>query len=301
MSGGSQVAAKLPAAVTEQDWLPEAFGASGSPITSSLTDNTYFIGEPVGEGAFGIVYSCFDMWENDLVIKVLKPSAVGQPSVQDRAIKELQALALVRHPNIVHVHDAFEFDGACCIVSDRCDQTLHDFQTAPDFEPGLWFKGLARCLLQAVHFTHCQNFVHCDIHEGNVFVRYLPDEFVPETYSAMHFKLGDFGLARLISALTPESTFMNSIRPPEAISSEFGPVDRRVDIYQVGLMFMRYLLGPVAQFTQQDLLEGRPAGLAFEQDEPVFDAIASMLFRHSHHRAATALEAWDRIRLALRD
>lgn len=285
----------------DSDWLPLPFRGDASPITSTVTGNSYYIDQQIGEGAFGIVFSCIDTWENDLVIKVLKPSTDDQPSVQDHAIKELQALVLVRHPYVVHVHDAFELDGACCIVSDRCHETLHDFVGRPNFSPHIWFKGLARCLLQAVHFTHCQNFVHCDIHEGNVFVRFTPDEIAPEQFSAMQFKLGDFGLARMISAITPEATFLNAIRPPEAMDSEFGPVDHRVDVYQTGLLFMRFLLGPQAAFTQQDLLDGRPAELALQQQQPLFDAIAGMLFRHSCNRAPNALAAWNRIRLALSD
>ena len=47
--------------------------AQGETITSLRTGNTYTIGQMVGEGNFGIVYSCRDVWDNDLAVKVLKP------------------------------------------------------------------------------------------------------------------------------------------------------------------------------------------------------------------------------------
>jgi hypothetical protein len=31
------------------------------------------MGDKIGEGHFGVVYSCKDVWENDLAAKVLKP------------------------------------------------------------------------------------------------------------------------------------------------------------------------------------------------------------------------------------
>jgi hypothetical protein len=34
----------------------------GETITSELTGNTYTMGEKIGEGFFGLVYSCVDVW-----------------------------------------------------------------------------------------------------------------------------------------------------------------------------------------------------------------------------------------------
>ena len=39
----------------------------GEVITSLATNNTYTIGEKIGEGNFGVVYSCEDVWGNQLV------------------------------------------------------------------------------------------------------------------------------------------------------------------------------------------------------------------------------------------
>ena len=252
------------------------------------------------EGTFGVVFACTDMWDNHLAIKVFKPVTSEGRTVQDRAAHELTALAHVRHPNVVHVHEAFEFNGFYCIVSDQCSQTLADFVRMTNFEPRIWIRGLARCILQAVHFTHVQKLAHCDIHMGNVFVHYAPDEILPEKYSSMIFKLGDFGLARPLSALTPSSTFLNRIRPPEAIdSAEFGVPDHRVDIYQCGLLLLNFLLGSLGEFTQEDLLKGRPQDIALMQQAPIFEAIARMVRRHVAYRTSTALEAWHEIRSAL--
>jgi serine/threonine-protein kinase len=291
-----------PALLSEADWLPWPFLAcDGNPITSQITGNSYFVRRRIGEGAFGVVFGCGDMWDNELVIKVLKPSLADEiKSTQDRAIHELVVLAHVRHPNIVHVHEAFEFEHAYCIVSDQCDQTLAQFSALPNFEPRMWFRGLARCILQALHFTHVQQLAHCDVHSGNVFVHYLPDEILPREYASMVFKLGDFGLARPKNEIAANSTFLTRIRPPEAIDkSEFGPLDHRVDIYRCGLLFLEFLLGAQGKFSQEELLIGRPQEAALMQQSPVFEAIARMVRRHVPYRTFSALEAWHEIRSAL--
>ena len=43
----------------------------GEVITSLATGTTYTMGDQIGEGFFGVVYACFDGWENDLAAKVL--------------------------------------------------------------------------------------------------------------------------------------------------------------------------------------------------------------------------------------
>src|SRR3989304_6699504 len=82
--------------------------AQGEVITSSLTGNTYTMGDKIGEGFFGVVYSCVDIWGNDLAAKVLKPTGTYD-LVKSSALAELRKLLILRHPHITYVFDAFEF------------------------------------------------------------------------------------------------------------------------------------------------------------------------------------------------
>jgi serine/threonine protein kinase len=116
----------------------------------------------------------------------------------------------------------------------------------------------------------------------------------------MIFKLGDFGLARPLNAITSRSTFLNRIRPPEAVDvMEFGPLDHRVDIYQCGLLLLEFLLGETGRFSQDELLTGRPQEVALMHQTPLFEAIACMVRRHVPYRTPNALTAWHEIRSAL--
>src|SRR5262249_20208542 len=147
---------------------PFTLPSQGERITSQLTGNTYTIGNQIGEGAFGVVFDCTDVWENQLVGKLLKPDTAGFLATERKAEHELTVLVHTRHPNIIYVYDAFVYKGAFYIISERCDQTLVDLLNIPNFSPLLWFRPIARCVLQAIQFTHLQQVVHCDIHLRNV-------------------------------------------------------------------------------------------------------------------------------------
>lgn len=81
----------------------------GAVITSEVTGNTYVIDECIGEGGFGIVFKCNDVWNNRLVAKILKPRDGLTQNLEQEAVDELNKLLHVRHPNITHVFDAFAF------------------------------------------------------------------------------------------------------------------------------------------------------------------------------------------------
>ncbi len=282
-------------------WLPSSFQQTDldkRSIRSLVTDNVFFIGSLIGAGAFGVVYECTDVWDNKLAIKVLRPI---QKQVQaERAVREAITQRLSGHPNIVHVHECLIIENCYCLISEFCDTTLYDLNQVPDFIPALFFRSLSKCLLQGIHVIHNQGLVHCDIHAGNVFLHVRQDELMPKELQAATFKLGDFGLARPIGEVCPESTFLDCIRPPETIHpEEFGCSGRGVDVYQVGLLLLDLMHGFELRLGQEDLLSGRPQQIALTYNDPVFDVVAKMLRRHVEYRYQSAMEAWNDLRTAL--
>jgi serine/threonine-protein kinase len=264
----------------------------GDHIASWETGNSYRIGDMIGEGGFGYVYACEDIWRNDLVAKVLKPHLTIE-LVGENVAREVLALLTVRHPNIVHVYDNFCFNGAWYIISERCSQTLEAAFSKPPFDGDVWFMPIARCLLQAVHHSHVMGLVHCDIHPGNIFFHFTRDEILPEEHSSVTFKLGDFGLAKSVGSVDPYGTFLESIRPPEALDPvEFGACDNRVDIYQAGLVLLQVALGKIIRLSEEDIISGVPRELAMSLPTSYSSALEKMLRRHVEHRTFTPLEAW---------
>lgn len=258
-----------------------------------MTGNTYTIGDKIGEGEFGIVYFCTDVWMNDLAVKVLKPRG-SYEKVRDAAFAEFQKLLALRHPNVTFIHDAFEYRDTFYIVTERCHRPIADlFTTIKDFTGPLWLKPIARCLLQAVNFLHLNNVAHQDIHCGNVLSAFVKDELIPDKNSAIVFKLADLGVARVFDELSPSNTRAEWMLPPEVLdTSEFGPIDRRIDIYHCGLLLLSVAHGEDLRFTCEEILEGRPREMALALDSSIRFALEKALRRHVQYRTANAMEFW---------
>ena len=264
----------------------------GELITSQDTGNTYRIGALIGEGSFGYVYECTDTWENELAVKILKPRGTYEKVRQD-ALAEFQKLRLLRHPNITYVYDAFEFRHTFYIVFEKCWQPVNEFIQSKDFKGQYWLRAMARQLLQAVHFIHCNDFAHQDIHGGNVFVATTKDDMSPNDM-IFTYMLGDLGITKLVSEMDAENTILADwMRAPESlVPAEFGPMDRRMDLYHCGLLFLQVLLGKPLTFTRDEVLAGRPREMALELGKPFSFALEKALRRHVDYRTASALEFW---------
>ena len=114
----------------------------GESITSLLTGNTYTIGPRIGEGNFGVVYSCSDDWDNELAVKVLK-SVRPYEELKESAEGEFLRLMELRHPNVTFVYDAFEFRYTFYIVTEKCFVPLSALFDLPDLDGMTWFMPIA--------------------------------------------------------------------------------------------------------------------------------------------------------------
>jgi eukaryotic-like serine/threonine-protein kinase len=269
----------------------------GECVVSPLTGTAYEIGARLDEGAHGVVFLCSDEWGNDLVAKVLRPTGNNFVEIERKAVTEIAAQTLARAPHIVQIHDAFIFKGACLIVSERCHKALGPLIEDEGFDTAIWFPAMARSVLHALHFIHVHGVAHCDIHSGNVFLHYIPDVLLPQQNAAFTFKLGDFGQARNIESMAADGTFLNCIRPPEALQpEEFGALDHRSDVYQAGLLFMNFLTREKCAFTVEEIVAGAPRERAEELPFPFNEVVARMLRRHVEYRTSTALDVWRELR-----
>ena len=265
---------------------------SGEVITSLATGNSYTMGEKIGEGSFGIVYRCNDIWQNTLAAKVLKPIGTYE-KVKTAAAAEFIKLLQLRNPFITFVYDAFEYRDTFYIITECCFCPISSLFAMEKFNGILWLVPIARCLLQAVHYLHINSYVHQDIHLGNVFAAVVKDEMMPESPGVIQFKLGDLGVARVLSEVDAKNTRAQWMLPPEVLnSSEYGPMDARIDIYHVGLLFLQLAYSKELRFTEEEILKGKPREMALSLPAPYNFAIEKTLRRHVNFRTANAMEIW---------
>lgn len=130
----------------------------------------YFLGDKIGEGAFGAVYECTDEWNNQLVAKVLLPRNRPYEEIRENWLAELQKLLDLRHPNITYVHAAFEYRDTFYLVIEKCSFTLDTVINFEGLTPHGWVQSVGRDVLQGLEYVHARGYIHKDIHPGNVFV-----------------------------------------------------------------------------------------------------------------------------------
>ena len=265
---------------------------AGEIITSMATGNSYTMGELIGEGNFGVVYACKDIWENDLAAKVLKPRDTYE-KVKASATEEFIKLLQLRNPHITFVFDAFEFRDTFYIITERCHWSVKQLFSLEKFNGLTWLMPIARSLLQAVHYLHLNSYVHQDIHSGNVFTALVKDEMLPQNNQILQFKLGDLGVAKLFNEIDAQNTRAEWMLPPEVINSaEFGPIDHHIDIYHTGLLLLELAHSKELRFTREEISKGKPREMALQLPSPYGFALEKALRRHVSFRTANAMELW---------
>ena len=143
---------------------PEAEPAPGTRI------GRYEIERRLGAGGMGVVYAAHDLHlRRSVALKLVGPrveSAFGQ----SRLVREAQAMASLRHPNLVTVHDIGVSDERLFVVMELVDGgTAADWLAA---KPRSW-REIVAVYLQAAHglaAAHAAGFLHRDFKPENVLV-----------------------------------------------------------------------------------------------------------------------------------
>ncbi len=185
--------------------------------------------ECLGRGGMGVVYKArqksLDRW---VAIKVLAPERVHEEGFSERFGREAKTLARMSHPNIVTVFDHGEADGLFYIVMEYVDGVnLRDLLREGKMAPEQALT-IVPPICEALEYAHGKGVVHRDIKPENL----LLDR-------DGRIKIADFGIASLVGARGEKS----GTPPYMAPEQEKGGVDRRADIYALGVVLYEMLTG----------------------------------------------------------
>ncbi|MEW4530128.1 WD40 repeat domain-containing serine/threonine protein kinase [Maioricimonas sp. JC845] len=193
--------------------------------------------EQVGVGAFGSVYRAHDTeLDRDVAIKIPRIGQIS-PDELEYFFREARAAAQLRHPHIVAVHEVGRDNDTIYIVSDYVDGlTLADWLTGQRPTPRESAE-LCRTLAQALHHAHERGVVHRDLKPANVL---LDKKLCPY--------VADFGLAKRDAGevtMTMEGRILGTAAymPPEQARGDAHRVDRRADVYSLGVILFELLTG----------------------------------------------------------
>jgi serine/threonine-protein kinase len=183
-----------------------------------------------------------------LVVKRLLASLRGDPTARAMFAEEARLHALFEHPNIVRCHGAGDVGGEPYLALELvAGADLHrvlrmaQARGRPIAPPVACH--VARELLAALAVVHGAEgdrgplgIVHRDVSPSNIYLSTTGD-----------VKLGDFGIARQASSMTPGGTLGTAIRgkfaylAPEQVASE--SIDHRADLFSIANVLAEMMLG----------------------------------------------------------
>jgi serine/threonine protein kinase len=265
----------------------------------------------IGQGGMGAVWAAVHQaLGREVAVKFLHPSVDHSPSVTERFVSEARMVASIKHRFVV---DVFDFgvteDGLYYMVLELLQgpSLAQRMDHGPAFPVRAAVQLMADCL-RGLQVVHEAGIVHRDLKPDNIFVIEDADGTFP--------KLIDFGISKRTQADSPFAklggTAGRLTKPGTVVGTPFymspeqlrgrSDVDRRADIYSVGVILFELLAGhlPFNEDNIGDLMVAitvRGAPLLTQLRPELGEALSRILERalcaDPDRRYASALELRD--------
>lgn len=212
----------------------------------------------LGEGSVGRVFRAIDPdLGRPVALKILQRQ---DPTTLERFLNEARAQARIEHPCVAKVYRVGEEGGQPYIAMQFVDgSTLRDGASLLDLEHKV---RIAAQVCEGVHAAHRLGIIHRDLKPSNIMLE-------RDSEGAWRPIVLDFGLA-----LTRESSGLtmagHAVGTPKYMSPEQWrglPLDRRSDVYSLGVTFFEILCGR-APFEGEHPLEVLRAAAETEPPKP---------------------------------
>jgi tetratricopeptide (TPR) repeat protein/predicted Ser/Thr protein kinase len=260
----------------------------------------YDVEAELGSGGMGVVYKArHRALGRTVAIKMLLAGAFAGPKELARFRREAEALAGLRHANIVQVYDAGQVDGRPYFTMELVEggSLAHQISACPQSPKRA--AELIAILARAVAFAHSAGIVHRDLKPANVLV--AADESP---------KITDFGLALPVSdgtRFTISGTRVGtpSYMAPEQALGKTNALGPAVDIYALGAVLYELLtgrppfVGESAPETERRVIAEEPippSRLIRTIPRDLETICLKCLQKLPQHRYATALELAEDLR-----
>ena len=197
------------------------------------------IGE-LGQGAMGVVYKARDpLIDREVAIKTINLSLAMEErdEYEARFYQEAKAAGRLSHPNIVTIYDVGRSEDIAYIAMEYLHgRELRDILNETKLLPISEVLAIVIQVAQGLAYAHEHDIVHRDVKPSNVMI--VRDG---------HAKITDFGIARMASAAVRTQTGMvlgspKYMSPEQVLGKE---IDRRSDIFSLGVMLYEMLTGQV--------------------------------------------------------
>jgi serine/threonine-protein kinase len=206
----------------------------------------YVIGSCIGRGGMARIYRAeHRVLHKPVALKVMEGALLERPDGRPRFLREGQAAAAVKHPNVVDTTDVGVWQGRPYLVMELLEG--EDLEQYLSRHKPLAEQDVARIMIPIIAglaTAHAAGVIHRDLKPSNVFLAQGPDgEVIP--------KLLDFGISKLENALrtldpasTPLGELMGSpmYMSPEAVRGA-RDLTSHSDQYSLGVILYECITG----------------------------------------------------------
>jgi serine/threonine protein kinase len=221
---------------------------SPDPRVGVILDSKYKLIESLGQGGMGSVFRAQRLHIGDEVaVKLLHQDLVREKHALERFRREARTAAMIRHPNVVSIHDFNDGTGdtseAYIVMELVQGVSLGNLLRREGRMSPERAVRLMQDICAGVGVAHRQGLLHRDLKPDNVIV--VPPSHEGDEETA---KVVDFGLAKVRdvtaqSGLTQTGAVMGTLyyMSPEQCSGD--ELDPRADVYSLGAMLYEMLTG----------------------------------------------------------
>lgn len=220
--------AQVEAAQRRRSRVIKATGEGGLPKIPRYT-----ILNELHRGGQGVVYlGVQESTDRRVAIKILNRGPLsGSGAALARFEREVEALSLLKHPNVVTIHDCGRDHEQVYLVMDYVDGAALDAYVKGASLPLRGIIELLAKICDGVNAAHLRGVIHRDLKPGNILVDGRGEPHVV-----------DFGLAKLAEtgptppAMTETGQFVGSLPWSSPEQAEAQALDVRTDVYSLGVV-----------------------------------------------------------------
>ncbi|CAD5123599.1 DgyrCDS11929 [Dimorphilus gyrociliatus] len=242
--------------------------AASTTHTQAKFDELYDLKEELGKGAFSIVRRCVQKTALlEFAAKIINTKRLSARDHQ-KLEREARICRLLKHPNIVRLHDSIQDEGFHYLVFDLVTGgELFEDIVAREFYSEADASHCMQQILESVSYCHQHGIVHRDLKPENL--------LLASKAKGAAVKLADFGLA--IEVQGDQQAWFGFAGTPGYLSPEVLRKDqygKPVDIWACGVILYILLVGypPFWDEDQHRLYAQIKAG-AYDYPSPEWDTV----------------------------
>ncbi|XP_026059962.1 calcium/calmodulin-dependent protein kinase type II delta 2 chain isoform X1 [Carassius auratus] len=236
-------------------------------ICTRFTDE-YQLFEELGKGAFSVVRRCVKISSGqEYAAKIINTKKLSARDHQ-KLEREARICRLLKHPNIVRLHDSISEEGFHYLVFDLVTGgELFEDIVAREYYSEADASHCIQQILESVHHCHVNGIVHRDLKPENL--------LLASKMKGAAVKLADFGLA--IEVQGDQQAWFGFAGTPGYLSPEVlrkDPYGKPVDMWACGVILYILLVGypPFWDEDQHRLYQQIKAG-AYDFPSPEWDTV----------------------------